>query len=115
AEIATRLRDEFMATVSHELKTPLNSILGWARMLRAGDLDEDQVKKALGTIIKNSETQNRLIEDLLDVARIISGKLVLEFEPIDPVELLHHAIGTSTPAAAAKGIDIAENSDENVR
>jgi signal transduction histidine kinase len=115
AEIATRLRDEFMATVSHELKTPLNSILGWARMLKAGDLDESQVKKALGTIIKNSETQNRLIEDLLDVARIISGKLLLEFEPIDPVELLHDAIGTSTPAAAAKGIDIVQESDDSAR
>ena len=110
AEIATRLRDEFMATVSHELKTPLNSILGWARMLKAGDLDEDQVKKALGTIIKNSETQNRLIEDLLDVARIISGKLLLEFEPVDPAELLHDAIGTSTPAAAAKRIEIVQRS-----
>jgi signal transduction histidine kinase len=113
AEIATRLRDEFMATVSHELKTPLNSILGWARMLRAGDLDDDQVKKALGTIIKNSETQNRLIEDLLDVARIISGKLLLEFEPVDPAELLHDAIGTSTPAAAAKGIEIVQASNND--
>ncbi|PYS99580.1 MAG: hypothetical protein DMF63_10860 [Acidobacteria bacterium] len=115
AEIATRLRDEFMATVSHELKTPLNSILGWARMLRAGDLNEEQVKKALGTIIKNSETQNRLIEDLLDVARIISGKLVLEFEPVNPIELLHDAIGTSTPAASAKNIEIVETSDENAK
>jgi signal transduction histidine kinase len=109
AEIANRLRDEFMATVSHELKTPLNSILGWARMLKAGDLDEDQVKKALGTIIKNSETQNRLIEDLLDVARIISGKLVLEFEPIDPVELVHDAIQTLQPLAQAKRIEIVED------
>ena len=108
AEIANRLRDEFMATVSHELKTPLNSILGWARMLKAGDLDEDQVKKALGTIIKNSETQNRLIEDLLDVARIISGKLVLEFEPIDPSELVHDAIQSVQPLAQAKNIEITE-------
>lgn len=108
AEIANRLRDEFMATVSHELKTPLNSILGWARMLKAGDLDEDQVKKALGTIIKNSETQNRLIEDLLDVARIISGKLILEFEPIDPTELVHDAIESVKPLAQAKQIEITE-------
>jgi signal transduction histidine kinase len=109
AEIANRLRDEFMATVSHELKTPLNSILGWARMLKAGDLDEDQVKKALGTIIKNSETQNRLIEDLLDVARIISGKLVLEFEPVDPAELVHDAIESVKPLAQAKQIEITED------
>ncbi len=112
AEIANRLRDEFMATVSHELKTPLNSILGWARMLKAGDLDEDQIKKALSTIIKNSETQNRLIEDLLDVARIISGKLVLEFEPIDAVELVRDAIQSAQPLAHAKNIEIKEVTGE---
>ncbi|MEO6334230.1 MAG: ATP-binding protein [Pyrinomonadaceae bacterium] len=109
AEVANRVRDEFMATVSHELRTPLNSILGWARMLEAGDLDEDQIKKALGTIIKNSETQNRLIEDLLDVARIISGKLVLEFEQIDPTELIQDAIQSVTPLAQAKNVVIAED------
>jgi signal transduction histidine kinase len=111
AEIANRLRDEFMAAVSHELKTPLNSILGWARMLKAGDLDEDQVKKALGTIIKNSETQNRLIEDLLDVARVISGKLVIEFDPIDPVEMLHDAVQIVKPSADAKRLVILEEVD----
>ena len=115
AEIANRLRDEFMATVSHELKTPLNSILGWARMLKAGDLDEDQVKRALSTIIKNSETQNRLIEDLLDVARIISGKLVLEFEPVDPMELIHDAIEIVRPSAQAKAIEIVQNVDTSAR
>lgn len=114
AEIANRLRDEFMATVSHELKTPLNSILGWARMLKGGDLDDDQVKRALGTIIKNSETQNRLIEDLLDVARIISGKLVLEKEDIDLVELLGDTIEIVRPAAQAKSIIIANHTDEFV-
>lgn len=111
AEIATRLRDEFMATVSHELKTPLNSILGWARMLKAGDLDEKQIEKALGTIIKNSETQNRLIEDLLDVARIISGKLVLELQTLDAGELLHDAIEIVRPAANAKGIEITQHTE----
>lgn len=114
AEIANRLRDEFMATVSHELKTPLNSILGWARMLKTGDLDEDQVKKALGTIIKNSETQNRLIEDLLDVARIISGKLVLEFEPIDAGGLVEDAIEIVKPSAQAKNIALSFETDDDV-
>jgi signal transduction histidine kinase len=108
AEIANRLRDEFMATVSHELKTPLNSILGWARMLKAGDLDDQQIKRALSTIIKNSETQNRLIEDLLDVARIISGKLVLEFEQVNAAEVVQDAIQSVTPIAQAKGITISE-------
>lgn len=115
AEIANRLRDEFMATVSHELKTPLNSILGWARMLKAGDLDEEQVKRALATIIKNSETQNRLIEDLLDVARIISGKLVLEFEPVDPIELARDAVEIVRPSAQAKQIEITQLADDSAR
>jgi signal transduction histidine kinase len=115
AEIANRLRDEFMATVSHELKTPLNSILGWARMLKAGDLDDDQARKALETIIKNSETQNRLIEDLLDVARIISGKLVLEFEPIDPSELIQDAIQSVMPLARTKHIQISEDVESDAK
>ncbi len=115
AEIANRLRDEFMATVSHELKTPLNSILGWARMLSTGDLDEEQVKRALATIVKNSETQNRLIEDLLDVARVISGKLVLDLKPIDPFELVHDAIQSVLPLAEAKQIEISEDAAPDAR
>lgn len=104
AEIANRLRDEFMATVSHELRTPLNSILGWARLMKGGTLDDRQSEKALTTIIKNSETQNRLIEDLLDVARVISGKLQLEIEEQDPVEIISQAIETVRPAAEARHI-----------
>lgn len=106
AEIANRLRDEFMATVSHELRTPLNSILGWARLMKGGSLDETQSNKALSTIIKNSETQNRLIEDLLDVARVISGKLQLDIIEIDPADLVSHAIETVRPIAEAKRIKI---------
>jgi Osmosensitive K+ channel histidine kinase len=106
AEIATRLREEFMATVSHELRTPLNSILGWARLLKNRHLDEQQSAKAIETIVRNSETQNRLIEDLMDVARIISGKLDLEHEDLNIAELLSGATGTLEPAAAAKQIDI---------
>ena len=106
AEIANRLRDEFMASVSHELRTPLNSILGWARMMKGGELDERQSEKALTTIIKNSETQNRLIEDLLDVARVISGKLQLELAEIDPIEIVSNSIETVRPLAEAKNIKI---------
>ncbi|MBC7898966.1 MAG: CHASE3 domain-containing protein, partial [Saprospiraceae bacterium] len=106
AEIANRLRDEFMATVSHELRTPLNSILGWARLMKGGTLDEAQSAKAVTTIIKNSETQNRLIEDLLDVARIISGKSELVIVEVDPVEIISHAIESAKPSADAKNIFI---------
>ncbi len=106
AEIANRLRDEFMATVSHELRTPLNSILGWARMMKGGSLDNLQIDKALTTIIKNSETQTRLIEDLLDVARIISGKLQLNVVDLRPGEILAEAIETVRPAAGHRHVKI---------
>jgi len=104
AEVANRLRDEFMATVSHELRTPLNSILGWARLLRSGELDAEKSRKAVNTIVKNSETQNRLIEDLLDAARIISGKLDLEHDPVSVGEVVMHSIETVRPSADAKSI-----------
>ena len=106
AEIANRLRDEFMATISHELRTPLNSILGWARLLKDGGLNDDQSARALTTIIKNSETQNRLIEDLLDVARLISGKLELEREAVDLVESVSESIEIAGPAIGAKGLRV---------
>ncbi len=106
AEIANRLRDEFMASVSHELRTPLNSILGWARLMKGGSLDVDQSEKALTTIIKNSETQNRLIEDLLDVARVISGKLQLDMIELDASEVLSQAVETIRPAAESKKMTI---------
>lgn len=104
AEIANRLRDEFMATVSHELRTPLNSILGWARLLNDGGLSEEQSEKAVSTIIKNSETQNRLIEDLLDVARLISGKLELEQERVDVLDSVTESVEIARPSAASKGL-----------
>lgn len=106
AEIATRLREEFMATVSHELRTPLNSILGWARLMKDGTLDENQMTKAVSTIIKNSETQNRLIEDLIDVARIISGKLELDIGEVNVEELVRSSIETVRPSSNAKGLSI---------
>lgn len=106
AEIANRLRDEFMATVSHELRTPLNSILGWARLLKDGGLSDEQSRRALTTIIKNSETQNRLIEDLLDVARLISGKLELDRKEVSLVESVSESIEIAGPAARAKGLSI---------
>jgi PAS domain S-box-containing protein len=106
AEIANRLRDEFLATVSHELRAPLNSILGWGRLLEKGNLDAATTKKALDTIVRNAEAQNRLIEDLLDVSRIISGKLRLEVVNTKPINIVEAALETVRPAAEAKGISL---------
>lgn len=106
AEIANRLRDEFLATVSHELRAPLNSILGWARLMQKGLLDEPTTAKAIETIVRNSDAQSRLIEDLLDVSRIISGKLRLEVMTIKPIVFVESALETVRPAAEAKNIKL---------
>lgn len=106
AEIANRLRDEFLATVSHELRAPLNSILGWARLMEKGTLDENTTEKAISTIVRNAESQNRLIEDLLDVSRIISGKMRLEVITVKPINFVESALETVRPAADAKNITL---------
>jgi PAS domain S-box-containing protein len=115
AEVANRLRDEFMASVSHELRTPLNSILGWARLLKGGMLDENIAAKAVDTIIKSSETQNRLIEDLLDVARLISGKLELEITQVNVVELISNSIEAVRPMVDARHIALNLEIDDDCR
>jgi signal transduction histidine kinase len=111
AEVANRLRDEFMATVSHELRTPLNSILGWARLLKDGTLDHGQTQRAVTTIIKNSETQNRLIEDLMDVARLISGKLELESGPVELLGVVGDSVEIARPAIQQKRLRVEIESD----
>ena len=114
AEIANRMRDEFLATVSHELRAPLNAILGWGRLLEKGKLDETTTEKAIDTIVRNAESQNRLIEDLLDVSRIISGKLRLEVITIKPINIVESALETVRPAADAKGITLEIKDDRDV-
>ncbi len=114
AEIANRVRDEFLATVSHELRAPLNSILGWGRILQKGNLDEKTIEKAINTIVRNAESQNRLIEDLLDVSRIISGKLRLEVITVKPINIVESALETVRPAAEAKGIRLEIKEDADV-
>ena len=104
AEEANRLKDEFLAVLSHELRTPLNAILGWARMLRAGTLADADVPRALETIVRNAQAQAQLIEDLLDVSRIVSGKLRLDMRPIDIGEVVGEAIDTVRPTADARGV-----------
>lgn len=106
AEEANRLKDEFLAVLSHELRTPLNAILGWARMLRAGTLAESDVPRALETIERNAQAQAQLIEDLLDVSRIVSGKLRLDMRPVDIGEVVEEAIDTVRPTADARGVTL---------
>src|SRR5499427_8617437 len=101
AEDANRLKDEFLSTVSHELRTPLNSINGWALMLRAGRLDATQSDHAIETIVRNAKAQNQLIDDLLDVSRIMTGKLRLDVAPLHLVPVIEAAIDTVRPAAEA--------------
>jgi signal transduction histidine kinase/CheY-like chemotaxis protein len=107
AERASRLKDEFLATVSHELRTPLNSILGWAQLLQRGALTEKQQDDAMDTIFRNAKAQSQLIEDLLDMSRLITGNFPLELAPTDVRSLVDAAIGTVRPQAEAKSIRIA--------
>ncbi|HEX4056675.1 MAG TPA: ATP-binding protein [Tepidisphaeraceae bacterium] len=106
AERASRMRDEFLATVSHELRTPLNSVLGWTQLLRRTPQDQETLSQALEAIERGARSQLRLIEDLLDVSRIISGKLRLEVQTVDLAPLVQAAIEIVQPAAAAKEIRI---------
>jgi signal transduction histidine kinase len=115
AEAANRAKDEFLATVSHELRTPLTSILGWARLLRSEGIDEAAFTRGLDTIERNAKSQAKLIEDILDVSRIISGKLRLEVRAIDIAPIIEMAIDAVRPAAEAKDIDIRVSLDSGVK
>jgi signal transduction histidine kinase/CheY-like chemotaxis protein len=106
AEDANRLKDEFLATLSHELRTPLNTILGWARMLQNRALDPATQDKALGTIERNALAQAQIVEDLLDVSRVITGSLRLDLQQVDFGSLIDVAITAIHPAAEAKGIAV---------
>ena len=106
AEEASRIKDEFLATLSHELRTPLNAITGWAHLLQAGTLGLEEQARAVDTILRNAKQQARLIEDLLDMSRIISGKLSLSLSPLDLRKVSEAAIETAMPAALAKQLQI---------
>ena len=105
AERASSMKDEFLATLSHELRTPLNAILGWSQILRSGGNAED-VAEASDVIERNARAQTQIIEDLLDMSRIISGKIRLDVQEVDLEGVVRAAIETVTPAAAAKNIRI---------
>jgi PAS domain S-box-containing protein len=104
AEAASRAKDEFLATVSHELRTPLNAILGWARLLSGGKLDDQMEARGLKAIEQNARAQAQLIEDLLDVSRIISGKFRLNNQPTQISRTIEAAIDSVRPTAEAKGV-----------
>jgi CheY-like chemotaxis protein len=106
AESVNRMKDEFLATLSHELRTPLNAIMGWAHLLTAGKADPATTQRALGVIRNNAMAQSQLIEDILDVSRIISGKLRLNLAPVQLGELIEAALDSVSPAAEAKTITI---------
>jgi signal transduction histidine kinase len=111
ADAANRAKDEFLATVSHELRTPLNAMLGWTTMLRSGRLGEEETRRALDTIDRNARSQAQLIEDLLDVSRIISGKVRLDVRHLKLAAVVEEAIEVVRPAAEAKQIHLVTTLD----
>ncbi len=104
AEAASLAKDDFLATVSHELRTPLTPILGFARMLRSGQLDAATVERGLASIERNAELQSHLIEDILDFARIIAGKLRIDVQPVDTAVVVESAVDVIRPAASARDV-----------
>ncbi|UJR80060.1 response regulator [Sandaracinus amylolyticus] len=114
AEAANRAKDVFLAMVSHELRTPLNAILGWARLLRSGTLDPTRSERALDTIERNARAQARIVEDLLDLSRVIAGKLRLERATIDVADEVEQAIESLRPAAASKGVSLEQRVDRGM-
>ncbi|MDQ3472476.1 MAG: ATP-binding protein [Acidobacteriota bacterium] len=115
AETANRMKDEFLATVSHELRTPLNAIIGWSHMLRGGTLDEATSARAIETIDRNAKSQAQLVEDILDVSRVITGKLNLNMAPVDVASIINAAIDSVQLAADSKDIELEVTLDPTAR
>jgi PAS domain S-box-containing protein len=106
-----RMKDEFLATVSHELRTPLNAILGWSRVLVSGSLGPEQREKALASVERNAVAQVRLVDDLLDVSRMVSGKMRIEPGLMNPADAVEAALDAVRPAAQAKGVELSAEID----
>lgn len=115
AEKANRLKDEFLATLSHELRTPLNAVIGWSRMLNSGRLDDASAAHALVVIERNAWSQKQIIEDILDVSRVITGKLQLNLGAVDLVAVVDTALDAVRPALEAKSINIETIIDAGLR
>jgi signal transduction histidine kinase/ActR/RegA family two-component response regulator len=114
AERTSQMKDEFLATLSHELRTPLSAILGWAQVLRRGSRDTADLQRGLQTIERNARAQAQLIEDLLDMSRITSGKVLLDMQTVAPSVFIDAAVETVRPAADAKNIRIDKHYDPGV-
>jgi PAS domain S-box-containing protein len=106
AQEASQLKDEFLATLSHELRTPLNAVLGYIRMMRSGLLSPEKQNKALETVARNATSLTQIVEDVLDVSRIISGKVRLNIQAVEMPEIVREAMDTVRPAADAKGVHL---------
>ena len=104
AEESNRLKDEFLATVSHELRTPLTAILGWSRLLEEGSLDDQVANQAIESIRRNAKAQTRIVDDILDVSRIITGNLLFDLHPVELAPVIEAAINAVRPTADAKGV-----------
>ncbi|MBD1938377.1 PAS domain S-box protein [Microcoleus sp. FACHB-68] len=115
AEAANRIKDEFLAVLSHELRSPLNAILGWAQMLRTRNFNAATISRALETIERNARLQTQLVEDLLDVSRILRGKTSLNIMPVNLASTIEGALDTMRPAAEAKAIKIERLLDPTVK
>ena len=115
SEKANRLKDEFLATLSHELRTPLNAVVGWSRILKSGRLDEESKNHALDVIERNAWAQKQIIEDILDVSRVITGKLQLNFGPVNLATVAEAALDALRPAFEAKQIQVESEYQPDLR
>ena len=114
AEAANRMKDDFLATLSHELRTPLNAIVGWAKILRSGKADVEDIEEGLAAIDRNSHAQTQIIEDLLDISRIVSGNMRLDVQRLSLTDIIEAALAAVLPAANAKEIRFHKVLDSHV-
>lgn len=115
AERMSRLKDEFLATLSHELRTPVNAIAGWAHMMNTMQLPQERQAEAIAVISRNAQVQAKLVEDLLDMSRIISGRLVLDMQPMDPADAVAAALNVVRPTADAKRVRLESHASPGMR
>jgi PAS domain S-box-containing protein len=111
ADTANRAKDNFLATLSHELRTPLTAIAGWAHLLHHGIEDEGTRKLAIATIVRSAEAQKELIDDLLDLSRVVAGTMQLDVQPVDLLRIVHEVLVAARPAAEARGVALTQQAD----